>query len=222
MKKKNAFTLAEVLITLGIIGIVAAMTLPVLVGHYKKKEYTARLKKFNSMMSQAIQLSEAVNGDAKYWTHTNGAHADENGNAVYDPVKGPKYTYEFIMKYIVPYIKYTRIEQSVIPDYTGETMVAIYFADGSIAYTKSAGCIDFNLDVNGTNKPNKMGYDTFTFVICPWSSSYYFDHNLKKWGTLCDNPSRNDREALIQAKKCPSRILELSNWEFTDDYPFKF
>ena len=196
MKKKNAFTLAEVLITLGIIGIVAAMTLPVLVGHYKKKEY--------------------------YWTHTNGAHADENGNAVYDPVKGPKYTYEFIMKYIVPYIKYTRIEQSVIPDYTGETMVAIYFADGSIAYTKSAGCIDFNLDVNGTNKPNKMGYDTFTFVICPWSSSYYFDHNLKKWGTLCDNPSRNDREALIQAKKCPSRILELSNWEFTDDYPFKF
>ena len=34
---KKSFTLAEVLITLGIIGVVAAMTLPSLIGNYKKK-----------------------------------------------------------------------------------------------------------------------------------------------------------------------------------------
>lgn len=34
---KRGFTLAEVLITLGIIGVVASMTMPVLVGNYKKK-----------------------------------------------------------------------------------------------------------------------------------------------------------------------------------------
>ena len=37
-KKKTAFTLAEVLITLGIIGIVAAMTLPTLIASYNKQE----------------------------------------------------------------------------------------------------------------------------------------------------------------------------------------
>lgn len=37
--KKNyiAFTMAEVLITLGLIGVVAAMTFPRLMGHYQKK-----------------------------------------------------------------------------------------------------------------------------------------------------------------------------------------
>ena len=43
---KKAFTLAEVLITLGIIGIVAAMTLPVVIGNYQKKVTAAKVKKF--------------------------------------------------------------------------------------------------------------------------------------------------------------------------------
>ena len=36
--KKRAFTLAEVLITLGIIGIVAALTMPTLIGNYQKNK----------------------------------------------------------------------------------------------------------------------------------------------------------------------------------------
>lgn len=44
--QKKAFTLAEVLITLGIIGVVAAMTLPTLVGEYQKKQTATQLKKF--------------------------------------------------------------------------------------------------------------------------------------------------------------------------------
>lgn len=38
MKEMRAFTLAEVLITLGVIGIVAALTMPAVIGHYKKKK----------------------------------------------------------------------------------------------------------------------------------------------------------------------------------------
>ena len=37
--KKRAFTLAEVLITLGIIGVVAAMTIPTLISNYQKKQF---------------------------------------------------------------------------------------------------------------------------------------------------------------------------------------
>ena len=43
--KHKAFTMAEVLITLGIIGIVAAMTLPALVAKYQKNVTSNRLKK---------------------------------------------------------------------------------------------------------------------------------------------------------------------------------
>lgn len=48
--KKNAFTLAEVLITLGIIGVVAAMTLPALMADYKAKELEVRFKKAQSVI----------------------------------------------------------------------------------------------------------------------------------------------------------------------------
>ena len=50
---KKAFTLAEVLITIGIIGVVAAMTLPVLVTKYRHKEYETRFKKAYSVIAQA-------------------------------------------------------------------------------------------------------------------------------------------------------------------------
>lgn len=45
-----AFTLAEVLITLGIIGVVAAMTLPTLINNYRKQETIAKLKKVYSVL----------------------------------------------------------------------------------------------------------------------------------------------------------------------------
>ena len=49
-KSKKAFTLAEVLITLGIIGVVVAMTMPTLINNYQKKLAVTRLKHFSSMM----------------------------------------------------------------------------------------------------------------------------------------------------------------------------
>ena len=67
---KFAFTLAEVLITLGIIGVVAAMTLPTLIQNHQKKVTVVRLKKFYSVMSNAIRMEEAALGDYKGWAPT--------------------------------------------------------------------------------------------------------------------------------------------------------
>ncbi len=52
----RGFTLAEVLITLGIIGVVAALTIPVLMNNYQKSEYVTKLKKFYSQFNQASTL----------------------------------------------------------------------------------------------------------------------------------------------------------------------
>ena len=56
--KKFAFTLAEVLITLGIIGVVAAMTLPTLIQNYRKQQTTTQLKATYSILSQAFEHAQ--------------------------------------------------------------------------------------------------------------------------------------------------------------------
>lgn len=55
---KKGFTLAEVLITLGIIGVVAALTLPVLFQNYQEQEIVAKAKKDYSLLAQALQLAQ--------------------------------------------------------------------------------------------------------------------------------------------------------------------
>lgn len=51
----KGFTLAEVLITLGIIGVVAAMTIPMLINHYNTKELEIRFKEADSILQQALK-----------------------------------------------------------------------------------------------------------------------------------------------------------------------
>ena len=60
--KNVAFTLAEVLITLGIIGVVAAMTIPTLISNYQEKELVTRAKKALAQVNNAIDLARAENG----------------------------------------------------------------------------------------------------------------------------------------------------------------
>ena len=60
--RRAAFTLAEVLITLGIIGVVAALTIPALIANYKEKEIITKAKKNYSVAMQALQLAQAEYG----------------------------------------------------------------------------------------------------------------------------------------------------------------
>ena len=85
-KKKAALTLAEVLITLGVIGVIAAMTLPTLIQANKNKEVEAKLKKFYSAMNQSIMLSESENGDYKYWSGAYTSVGVENFLDKYDRI----------------------------------------------------------------------------------------------------------------------------------------
>ncbi|MBP3924480.1 type II secretion system protein [bacterium] len=65
--KKVAFTLAEVLITLGIIGVVAALTLPTLINKYKERVLVERLKQTYSIFSQAYLRAVVDNGMPDNW-----------------------------------------------------------------------------------------------------------------------------------------------------------
>ena len=58
---KKAFTIAEVLITLGIIGVVAALTLPMLISKYQLKVFETAFKKQYSVIQNAIEYSTITN-----------------------------------------------------------------------------------------------------------------------------------------------------------------
>lgn len=62
MMKKNGFTLAEVLITLAIIGVVATMTLPALMNNTAEQQAITGLKKGINTLTEAAQLSQAIDG----------------------------------------------------------------------------------------------------------------------------------------------------------------
>ena len=69
--KNKAFTLAEVLITLGVIGIVAALTLPSLISNHQEKVKITKLKKAYSVLSSAYTMAKAKYDDVDNWTNIN-------------------------------------------------------------------------------------------------------------------------------------------------------
>ena len=87
-KNKKGFTLAEVLITLGIIGIVAAMTIPTLVVNHQKEVVATSLRKAYAELNLALQMAISDYGDISTWDYNT---ASEVGL--------------WAQKYIEPYIK---------------------------------------------------------------------------------------------------------------------
>ena len=71
LKHKSAFTFAEVLITLGIIGVVAALTIPTLIANYKERAFVVAAKKNYSVLTNAMNKWNLENGTvgdgAAFW-----------------------------------------------------------------------------------------------------------------------------------------------------------
>lgn len=172
--KKAAFTLAEVLITLGIIGVVAAMTMPSLIQNYQEKATVTKLKKCYSLVSQAyvsilndeggsdtlqagddLEMMEKFGKYLKY-QKTCGRNKGCFPNVTYKSVTGNGY------------IKWE--------DDTTDRSRAILTDGTLIMFNKSAmwGGNEGNylyaqiyVDINGFKGPNQLGRDFFYFYINP-------------------------------------------------------
>ena len=161
LSRLAAFTLAEILITLGIIGVVAAMTMPSLIQNYQEKATVTRVKKVYNVLSTALQSAYFENG--KY---------NENGN-VNDI--GQTF-YEYISPYL-KFQKYCGTEKGCWPDVTikhlhGENWanldsyqnyIKAILADGTLFQFYRNG--EIRVDVNGFKGPNTVGRDIFYFAI---------------------------------------------------------
>ena len=58
IKARFGFTLAEVLVTLGVIGVIAAMTIPGLMSNYRKRQLQTQIKADVSIIQQAVRFAE--------------------------------------------------------------------------------------------------------------------------------------------------------------------
>ena len=95
--RKCAFTLAEVLITLGVIGVVAAMTMPNLIKNYENQVKLNKLKKFYSQFEQLILRSVDENDSIMSWSEED----LQNGNSD-----------KILEQYIFPYLDNPKICKS--------------------------------------------------------------------------------------------------------------
>ena len=211
-----AFTLAEVLITLAIIGIVAAITIPGIVHKYKKTEVETKLKRFYAMSNQAIQLSEIENGPKESWVFQGG----EGCSTGYEE----RCLRAFWEKYLEKYIKYNKVEYINAGDAYG---LLIYFADGSAVRLAFAGHdYVFQTDVKHTKTEDlNWGKNAFLFGLYPTNSSPYFTGrgivpyvNVECRTTM---DLTKDKECLYNYKENYARIIQLNNWTIPDDYPIK-
>lgn len=79
--KSNSFTMAEILISLTIVGVISAIVIPAVVGNINEKVFTNQRKAFYSRMSQAIELMPNLNGFGKYtgtWVSNNNVTVTED------------------------------------------------------------------------------------------------------------------------------------------------
>lgn len=198
----KGFTLAEVLITLGIIGVVAAMTLPALVNRTQGKELEAGFKKSYSVLSQAVQRMQYEEGLSGNWENEFGAntflpvfkkyllnYVKCNGKNCIDAditVDGST------VKRVSTYKTYNK-SQNVTMDWFNEGQMIM--ADGMFLMVNNSGeklnNLVLTVDVNGiAKKPNLWGHDLFSFQI-KGSKVLPMGHPMttvnESWGSMpCD------------------------------------
>lgn len=193
MKKcdsKKGFTLAEVLITLGIIVVVAALTMPSIIANYQKKVISVRLKKFVSTFSQAYNMATAKYGDSAYWIDCsiksgNSSCSEYDGGAsqkIIASLNAVDYSDNLSESYKQNlYDSALKVNAGGIP---WASMKSWQLPDGALLFNmldwnlgEAQTITTFHVDVNGMSGPNRYGKDVFifgqvhTFVKCSWGFS---------------------------------------------------
>lgn len=242
-----AFTLAEVLITLGVIGIVAALTIPNIVTNHQKRVTAKKVEKAYSELNQIISQAIAEHGDPAGWDYYS-----ENDLEMW------------IKTYIAPY---TDVEKSEACNGSSCIRYPLYethalgnnnaYVKGGyiVKKTNGAPAIRFfrhgdvyesvtraRVYINNANKKSYIGKDVFTFIFdrreknprfrpyiphqfglyspsTPYTYPYPKKGDLLGTGWGACNKKASGSGYWMPGDACAAVIM-LDNWEIKDDYPW--
>ena len=230
MVKKYGFTLAEVLITLGIIGVVAALTIPTLMANHRKHVVETKLEKIYSVMNQAINMTNAEYGDVSNWLidcGSSGTNATCSINEVEDWFNSTIGKHLEILKTVK-----TRNRTNT------NDVLLIYLKDGSVL-----GVTNYIYDMQFYVNSNAIGgaqdgktYFAFRFnpVLLSQQNNEQSQKDLKYSLKPTFEPYSNywngTREQLIDGHtySCAknhsfcAKLIQYDGWKISKDYPVKF
>lgn len=244
MKKNSligrlAFTLAEVLITIGIIGVIAEMTIPTLISGFQKTASVVAYKKFYTVMNQALTMAELEYGASEGWAW--GSTSDLSLTKLYAET------------YLYPYLNIIKKcdqgvtgcwKEPVSLDGTGGYLtlsvtntMSFITADGfSVFFWAGASNprhAQLFVDVNGPAKgPNVIGKDVFNLMIflepLPTSKKGVFPiagsgEIPPRTRTQIKDEASNGCNRTVSGKyagrNCGSLIM-IDGWQIMNDYPW--
>ncbi len=202
------------------------MTLPVIVGNYRKQEAVSRLKKAYTSLNQALKLSELENGRWEEW----------------EDISSMPSSADYINKYWAKYFKHIKIcetysecgfsemhpykfannEKSTYTVAASNRRIAFITSDGIIYTINFASGPDgalvagggFYIDINGPKGPNVFGKDFFCFSLVEGKGILPSGYGSKNSVTINANCSRNGK-----GDACAYKIMR-DGWQMKDDYPF--
>ena len=224
-KHRTAFTVAEILITLGIIGVIVAITMPSLITGYQKQQTVTKLKKAYSIIYQAL-----------------------NRNAFDDVVVSDKTSFsiqdsiDYVDTYLAPYMQIIKncgaettedcqfnakgLNGKNISEFNryNNQCTKIFLNDGiEIMPCPTTNYMQFIVDINGTKKPNIVGKDIFEFEYGKNSDNRIYGKLLPRFNYdtveahIADLPNRCNKNQNGQA--CASLIM-IDGWQIKKHYPW--
>ena len=212
---KKGFTLSEILITLGVVGVVSAMTLPTLINNYQKMQTVNQIKSTYTLVYNALKRAEVDYGDMKTW------QMEETPDAFAD-------------KYLKPYLKIVDEfdnDKVIIKRLSG---VALNEGKAYKHYTLSNGSsltvtplcttcspqrITILIDINGHKEPNRIGFDMFGFA---YTNRYGFSPIGMGLTNFSKLKKKNADGCVVGGggNYCALMIMR-NGWKIPDDYPWK-
>ncbi len=224
------FTLAETLITLVIVGVIAALTVPNMIIKHQKEETVTKLKKAYSVLSQTTFKAIADNGPINSWEIL--SSSDDGSD-------------KFNKKYLLPYLNVMKdcgnkadeecefvthyidgTNEEVLPN----TYARFFLSDGTFIASRtwvngnSYKYLTLRIDINGRKGPNRFGKDIFKYQYNLVRNDFEDGSTIE--GKFMPEGFLRTPERLLEGcsrtgtgEVCATKIMK-DSWQIKDDYPW--
>ena len=230
---KKASTLSEVLITLGIIGIVASMTLPSLIKKHEERVTVTKVKAAYSLISQAyFRAMEEYGGDISSWDCFNVKTGYVKPACLMDRLskhlnvissvndRSDSVLYSLNMQKITSH--YTHMNSLVLSNGfilkfpSSSTQSCETYRTWDVPEGEKFAC-ELIVDINGHKGPNAFGRDTFVFKlhkdrVAPYGN--YTEPYYKIWNSCNKEPQNEFYDGGINGKACAGWVITNENMDY--------